>query len=59
MPAIYPGSSSRKSVSAGHRRSAWLIAAICALAAPGCEEEARNVGKRPETRGPGSDGRRR
>jgi hypothetical protein len=28
----------------------WLIVTICALIAPGCEEETRNVGKRPETR---------
>ena len=32
------------------RLSTWLIIAICALVAPGCEEETRNVGKRPETR---------
>lgn len=32
------------------RLSAWLITAICAMAAPGCEEETRNPGKRPETR---------
>ncbi len=30
--------------------STWLIVSICALVAPGCEEETRNVGKRPETR---------
>jgi hypothetical protein len=30
--------------------SIWLIVAICSLVAPGCEEETRNVGKRPETR---------
>src|ERR1700677_3795687 len=30
--------------------SIWLIVTICGLAAPGCEEETRNVGKRPETR---------
>jgi hypothetical protein len=30
--------------------STWLIVTICALIAPGCEEETRNVGKRPETR---------
>jgi hypothetical protein len=30
--------------------SAWLTAAILASVAPGCDEEARNVGKRPETR---------
>jgi hypothetical protein len=28
----------------------WLIVTICGLVAPGCEEETRNVGKRPETR---------
>jgi hypothetical protein len=27
-----------------------LIVTICGLVAPGCEEETRNVGKRPETR---------
>jgi hypothetical protein len=32
------------------RFSVWLITAICAVAAPGCEEEIRNPGKRPETR---------
>src|ERR1700679_2811095 len=32
------------------RFSAWLITAICVVAAPGCEEETRNPGKRPETR---------
>ena len=31
-------------------RLTWLIVTICALVAPGCEEETRNVGKRPETR---------
>jgi hypothetical protein len=31
------------------QRSTWVITAICALVAPGCEEETRNV-KRPETR---------
>jgi hypothetical protein len=30
--------------------STWLIITICGLIAPGCEEETRNVGKRPETR---------
>lgn len=30
--------------------SIWLIVTICGLVAPGCEEETRNVGKRPETR---------
>jgi hypothetical protein len=30
--------------------SAWLIVAICVFSVPGCEEEARNVGKRHETR---------
>jgi hypothetical protein len=30
--------------------STWLIFTICALVASGCEEETRNVGKRPETR---------
>jgi hypothetical protein len=30
--------------------STWLIVTICASIAPGCEEETRNVGKRPETR---------
>ena len=38
-----------------HRR-AWLVAAICALGAAGCEEETRNVGKRPETRALGQTG---
>jgi len=28
----------------------WLGLAVCALAAAGCEEEVRNVGKRPQTR---------
>ena len=32
------------------RLSAWLITASCVVAAPGCEEEIRNPGKRPETR---------
>jgi hypothetical protein len=31
-------------------RSTWLIVAICTLVAPGCQEETRNLGKRPETR---------
>jgi hypothetical protein len=31
-------------------QSAWLIAAVCVLTAAGCEEETRNLGKRPETR---------
>jgi hypothetical protein len=31
-------------------RSAWLIAAVCVLTMAGCEEETRNLGKRPETR---------
>jgi hypothetical protein len=30
--------------------SAWLVMAMCVVMAPGCEEETRNVGKRPETR---------
>jgi hypothetical protein len=30
--------------------STWLIVIICALVGPGCEEETRSVGKRPETR---------
>jgi hypothetical protein len=30
--------------------STWLIATICALVVPGCEEETRSVAKRPETR---------
>jgi hypothetical protein len=36
-----------------HRRqrlSAWLIVAMCAVVAPGCEEETRNVVKRPESK---------
>jgi hypothetical protein len=36
-----------------HRRqrfSVWLIVAVCAVVAPGCEEEARNQGKRPESK---------
>jgi hypothetical protein len=32
------------------RASVWLIAAVCAGLAPGCEEETRTVAKRPETR---------
>jgi hypothetical protein len=48
----------RSSTEAGCRRknldysrfSAWLITAICVMTAPGCEEEIRNPGKRPETR---------
>ena len=32
------------------RHSAWLIVAVCVVVAPGCEEETRNAGKRPETR---------
>jgi hypothetical protein len=32
------------------RHWTWLILTICALIAPGCEEETRNVAKRPETR---------
>jgi hypothetical protein len=28
----------------------WLIVTICAFVASGCEEETRNLGKRPETR---------
>ena len=38
------------------RRRAWLVVAICALGAAGCEEETRNVGKRPETRALGQTG---
>ena len=41
---------SRKSPRLAAIVSAWLIVAVCALVAPGCEEETRNVGKRPETR---------
>ena len=36
-----------------HRRQwlfAWLIMALCTVIAPGCEEETRNVGKRPDTK---------
>jgi hypothetical protein len=30
--------------------STWLIIAVCTSVAPGCEEETRNVSKKPETR---------
>jgi hypothetical protein len=30
--------------------STWLIIIACSLITPGCEEETRNLGKRPETR---------
>lgn len=40
----------RENYTSWPQRSAWLIAATCAVVAPGCEEETRNVGKRPETR---------
>ena len=30
--------------------SAWLVTVTCVVVAPGCEEETRNLGKRPETR---------
>jgi hypothetical protein len=36
-----------------HRRQwlfTWLIMALCTVIAPGCEEETRNVGKRPDTK---------
>jgi hypothetical protein len=36
-----------------HRRRwlfTWLIMALCTVIAPGCEEETRNVGKRPDTK---------
>jgi hypothetical protein len=36
-----------------HRRQRlfpWLIVVVCAVVAPGCEEETRNVGKRPESK---------
>jgi hypothetical protein len=47
-----------RSCNAGSRRNrrdrlqlcGWLITAMCAVVAPGCEEETRNPGKRPETR---------
>jgi hypothetical protein len=44
-----------KTGSRGNRRIyahplTWLIVTICAFVAPGCEEETRNLGKRPETR---------
>ena len=53
MPATYPGLAFEEIARGWPHRSAWLIAAICALVAAGCEEEARNVRKTARDQGPG------
>jgi hypothetical protein len=45
-----PENGCRRNLPGRSHASTWLIVAICALIIPGCEEETRNVGKRPETR---------